>query len=147
MREMSCTVVASFMITFSMDASRDGESKASSHRSNSSRELCRSADERGHVACNHRRREAVMRVGDCMSRHIESVEASESVRAAAERMRACEVGALPVLDAGRVVGMVTDRDLFVRALARGLHMEAPVRLAMTAGVVTCFADEDVRAAA
>jgi CBS domain-containing protein len=92
-------------------------------------------------------RSGIVLVGEFMSHRIEGIDAEESVRRAAERMRALEVGLLVVFQGGRIVGIVTDRDLVVRALAAGLEPSAPVRLAMSGGVVTCFADEDVRAAA
>ena len=88
-----------------------------------------------------------MRVKDCMSHHLEGVDGGDSVRTAAERMTMLEVGSLPVFEGGRVVGMVTDRDLVVRVLARGLDASTPVRTAMTHGIVVCFADEDVSVAA
>ncbi len=82
-----------------------------------------------------------------MSCRVEVIDANESVQAAAERMRVLDVGSLPVTDAGRVVGIVTDRDLVVRVLARGAVASAPVRTAMTAEVKICLADEDVTTAA
>ncbi|HEX6837498.1 MAG TPA: CBS domain-containing protein [Polyangia bacterium] len=82
-----------------------------------------------------------------MSHRLEGVEGGDSVRTAAERMTTLEVGALPVFEGGRVVGMVTDRDLVVRVLARGLDGATPVHVAMTHGIVVCFADEDVSVAA
>ncbi len=88
-----------------------------------------------------------MLVRDCMSHHVEGVDAGDSVRAAAERMRALDVGSLAVFEGGHLVGFVTDRDLVVRAIARGLDPSSPVRGAMSHGVVTCFAEEDLQLAA
>jgi CBS domain-containing protein len=83
-----------------------------------------------------------------MSRRVATVEADASVRQAAERMRALAVGALPVMARGRAIGMITDRDLTVRVLARGRAADVTrVREVMTPGVVACFADEELRAAA
>jgi len=88
-----------------------------------------------------------MKVRECMSHHVEGVDGGDSVRVAAERMAALDVGSLPVFESERAVGMVTDRDLVVRVLARGLDGTTPVRAAMTRGIVVCFADEDVSIAA
>ena len=88
-----------------------------------------------------------MLVKDCMSHRLESVDGSDSVQAAAERMRVLDVGCLPVFESGRMIGIVTDRDLVVRALARGVGASLPVRNVMSREVVTCFAEEDVRTAA
>ncbi|HSN32547.1 MAG TPA: CBS domain-containing protein [Ideonella sp.] len=88
-----------------------------------------------------------MKVRDCMAHRLEGVDGGDSARTAAERMAALGVGSLPVFEAGRAVGMVTDRDLVVRVLARGLDGATPVRQAMTRGIVICFADDDVRQAA
>ncbi len=88
-----------------------------------------------------------MLVRECMSHRLEGVDGEDSVRAAAERMRALDIGCLPVFEGGRIVGVVTDRDLVVRALARGVGPTAAVRTVMSRGVVTCFAEEDVCAAA
>ena len=88
-----------------------------------------------------------MKVRDCMSHRLEGVDGGDSVRTAADRMAALDIGSLPVFEGGRAVGMLTDRDLVVRVLARGLDGATPVRAAMTRGIVICFADEDVGAAA
>ena len=88
-----------------------------------------------------------MRVKDCMSHRLEGIDGGDSVRTAAERMSTLAVGSLPVFESGRAVGMVTDRDLVVRVLARGLDGATPVRAVMTHGIVVCFADEDIGAAA
>jgi CBS domain-containing protein len=62
-------------------------------------------------------------------------------------MRTLDVGALPVIAHGRLVGMVTDRDLALRVVARGRAETTPVREVMTPAVVICFADEPVGVAA
>ncbi|GAA5072659.1 CBS domain-containing protein [Lysobacter panacisoli] len=68
---------------------------------------------------------------------------NRSIREAAETMQRMDVGSLPVGDGDRLVGMVTDRDLAIRAIARGLGADTPVREVMTDQVRYCFDDEDV----
>jgi CBS domain-containing protein len=60
------------------------------------------------------------RVEDVMVRDVETVEASASLTQAAQRMRDANVGVLPVVDGGRVRAVITDRDVVVRGVARGV---------------------------
>jgi CBS domain-containing protein len=60
------------------------------------------------------------RVGDVMVSPPITIDASESLKEAAQRMREGNVGALPVVENGRVRGIITDRDLVVRAMALGV---------------------------
>src|ERR1043166_4466775 len=71
-----------------------------------------------------------------------------TVKEAAEKMRAIDVGPLPVCDGERLVGMVTDRDITTRAVAEGREpTTTPVRDVMTEDLVYCFEDQDVTEAA
>ncbi|MCI0672068.1 MAG: CBS domain-containing protein [Myxococcaceae bacterium] len=81
-------------------------------------------------------------VSEVMAKHLEAVDLDDPVQEAAERMRSCGIGALAVLEDGKLVGIVTDRDITVRITARGRSPgDAPVRDAMTAPVVTCREDD------
>lgn len=84
------------------------------------------------------------RVRDVMVRDVVTVDASAPLREAAERMREANVGVLPVLEWGQVRGVITDRDLVVRGLARGVDA-ATTRVAecMTGPVVRAQPDWDV----
>jgi CBS domain-containing protein len=85
-----------------------------------------------------------MLVHDCMSHRPETVDADDTLQMAAERMRVLDVGALPVVALGRLVGMITDRDIVVRGTARGHDGDTPVRVVMSPGAVTILAHDDVR---
>lgn len=88
-----------------------------------------------------------MKVSDVMSYQPVLVDAYESTQSAAQHMRAHVVGALPVVDAGKLVGIVTDRDLALRVVAPGERpWETSVREVMTRAVATCRADELLEAA-
>ncbi len=88
-----------------------------------------------------------MRVGELMTKNLETIEAREPIRAAALRMRTCNIGALPVLEGGTLVGMLTDRDIAVRSAALGQDPNTtPVREVMTTTVITCDADEKLERA-
>ena len=60
-----------------------------------------------------------MKVKDIMSTQVESVRPDASLQEAAQKMRSLDVGALPVLDGQDLKGMVTDRDITIRATAEG----------------------------
>jgi CBS domain-containing protein len=82
-----------------------------------------------------------MRIGELMTKSLETIEAGEPVRTAALRMRTCNIGSLPVMEGGQLVGMLTDRDITVRCTAMGQDPNTtPVREAMTAHVITCEPD-------
>lgn len=89
-----------------------------------------------------------MRVDEVMSHRAIVVDADATVSQAARMMRAAVVGALPVVSVGRLVGIVTDRDLAVRVLARDLDgRELCVREVMSKNPVTCLPGERVKQAA
>lgn len=71
-------------------------------------------------------------VSDLMTRDPETVEADESVLEAARRMRDADSGDVIVLDNGRVVGILTDRDIAIRVVAEGKDSSTPVRDACSA---------------
>jgi CBS domain-containing protein len=59
------------------------------------------------------------RVEDVMVHDVETIDASASLLQAAQRMRDANVGVLPVVEGGRLRGVLTDRDIVVRGVARG----------------------------
>ena len=72
------------------------------------------------------------RVSDVMVKNVLTIEGSASLQEAAQRMREANVGVLPVVEAGRLRGMVTDRDLVIRGMARGMDTaQTPVRYVAT----------------
>lgn len=89
-----------------------------------------------------------MRVREVMTRHAATIGAGETLVAAARKMKEHGVGALPVLEDGTLTGIVTDRDLAVRATASGADPTCTqVREAMTPQVVACTEDDDLAEAA
>jgi len=73
-----------------------------------------------------------------MQHPVQTLLESDPIQAAAERMRDAKVGFLPVCNtAGIAVGVLTDRDIVIRAVAGHLSPEAPVGSVMTRGVVAC----------
>jgi len=89
-----------------------------------------------------------MKLRDVMTRDVEVIHPDATLREAAETMEALDVGPLPVCDGARLVGMITDRDLVVRAMSAGQDPNsAKVREVMTPDVAYCFEDQDVTDAA
>ncbi|KRA62369.1 inosine-5-monophosphate dehydrogenase [Caulobacter sp. Root655] len=84
-----------------------------------------------------------MRVSDCMTRGVEITNPQETIRDAARMMVECDAGALPVGENDRLVGVITDRDIAVRAVAEGKGPDARVGDVMSAEVRYCFEDDDV----
>jgi len=85
-----------------------------------------------------------MRVSDCMTRDVKVIAPETPIREAARIMARNDVGALPVGDNDRLVGMVTDRDIVVRGLSEGKSPDTPVREVMSEGICYCFEDEDLQ---
>jgi CBS domain-containing protein len=89
-----------------------------------------------------------MQVKDVMTRGAECIPPDASLQEAARKMKSLDVGPLPVCDRDRLAGMLTDRDIVVRAVAEGRDPRTTrVRDAMTEGVTYCFEDDDVNEAA
>jgi CBS domain-containing protein len=85
---------------------------------------------------------------EIMTTHVEVVHPEATLKEAAQKMKALDVGPIPVCDGDRLQGMLTDRDITVRATAEGRDPNTTkVREVMTPDVVYCFEDQDVREAA
>jgi CBS domain-containing protein len=87
--------------------------------------------------------EASMRVAEAMKREVKLARPEMTIEEAARTMLESDAGALPVAENDRLVGMITDRDIAVRAVARGRSPDTPVREIMSAEIKYCFDDEDV----
>jgi CBS domain-containing protein len=89
-----------------------------------------------------------MQVREVMTRGVECVRPDDTLQTAARKMRDLDVGPMPVCDNDRLAGMLTDRDITIRAVAEGKDPRtAPVRDVMTEGIEYCFEDDDVKVAA
>jgi CBS domain-containing protein len=86
--------------------------------------------------------EVEMRVSEAMTRDVRVASPTQSIRDAALIMLEIDAGSLPVGENDRLVGMITDRDIAVRAVANGKDPLTPVREAMSSEVKYCFDDED-----
>jgi len=84
-----------------------------------------------------------MQVRDAMSDDVQIASPNQSIRDAALLMAKIDAGVLPVGDNDRLVGMITDRDIAVRAIALGKGPDTPVREVMSGEVKYCFEEDDV----
>ncbi|WPB77290.1 CBS domain-containing protein [Archangium violaceum] len=83
-------------------------------------------------------------IREVMSSDVEVINPNDTLRDAAEKMRSLNVGPLPVCDGQRILGMITDRDIVVRAIALGRDPNSTqVADAMSSGIEYCFDDDDV----
>ena len=84
-----------------------------------------------------------MQVRDAMSNDVRIANPNQSIRDAALLMAQIDAGVLPVGENDRLVGMITDRDIAIRAIALGKGPETPVREVMSQEVKYCFEDDEV----
>ena len=84
-----------------------------------------------------------MRVSEAMSRDVRICDPSHTIRDCAKVMAEIDAGALPVGENDRLVGMITDRDIAIRAVAAGKGPDTPVREVMSKDVKYVFDDEDL----
>ncbi len=62
-----------------------------------------------------------MRIADIMTKDVQSVSASTDLQTVARHMRDLDVGVIPVVDGGQLLGIITDRDIVIRAIAAGTN--------------------------
>src|SRR5262245_37004759 len=90
------------------------------------------------------RKEAAMKIRDVMVHDVVKIDPSASLAEAAQLMREANVGILPVVDDGQVCGVITDRDLVVRAIAAGADLTAtPVGECATGDPIVAHPDWDL----
>lgn len=85
-----------------------------------------------------------MQIRDVMSRDAKLAHPSDTIQRAAQLMKECDCGILPVADGDHLVGMITDRDMAIRAIAQGKGADCKVKDCMTQEVKYCFEDEDAQ---
>jgi len=89
-----------------------------------------------------------MQIREIMTRDVEVVPPHAPIREAAAKMRELDIGAIPVCDGQKLQGMVTDRDIAVRAVADGRDpTQTKVSEVMSTDLAYCFEDDEVEDAA
>jgi CBS domain-containing protein len=87
--------------------------------------------------------EADMKVKDAMTKDVRMTRPDQRIRDAALLMAELDIGSLPVEENDKLVGMITDRDIAVRAVAEGRGPDTPIREVMTREVLYCYDDQTV----
>jgi CBS domain-containing protein len=83
-----------------------------------------------------------MKVHDCMSSDVHLASPSDTIQSAAMTMAKIDAGAIPVGENDRLVGLITDRDIAIRAVAAGRGPDTRVADVMSHDVKYCYEDED-----
>jgi len=84
-----------------------------------------------------------MKISDVMTRDVQTIRPDQSAQDAARFMLKAEAGSIPVTDGDRLIGMITDRDIAVRGVAKGYGPDTPVRELMSDDVICARADDSV----
>lgn len=88
-----------------------------------------------------------MHIRDVMTPNPRTVTPNDTIQNAARVMRDEDTGVVPVVENGRAIGMLTDRDIAIRAVADGSQPNRPVREIITSAVVSATPDMSTRQAA
>ncbi len=88
-----------------------------------------------------------MKVSEVMTRDVQTIRPDQSAQQAASFMLSADAGSIPVAEGDRLIGMITDRDIAVRGVAKGHGPDTPVRELMTNDIVSVRIDDDCEEAA
>jgi CBS domain-containing protein len=78
-----------------------------------------------------------------MTRDVKLASPDQTIQEAAKMMCDCDAGVLPVGENDRLVGMITDRDIAIRAVAEGKSCDTKIREVMSEEVLYCFEDQEL----
>jgi CBS domain-containing protein len=84
-----------------------------------------------------------MKISEVMTKDVLTAKPSQTIQEAANMMARIDSGAIMVEEQERLIGMITDRDIAIRAVAEGLPGKTPISKVMTGGIRYCFEDEDI----
>jgi CBS domain-containing protein len=82
-----------------------------------------------------------MKISEVMTRDVRVVAPTQTIQEAARLMGELDIGALPVADNEKLVGMITDRDIAVRAVGQSRGPQTPIAEAMSQDIKYCFEDQ------
>ena len=86
-----------------------------------------------------------MKVSDAMTSQVSTAAPTDTVRKVAQVMAHVETGAVPIVENGKVIGLVTDRDIVLRVVAEGRSFDSPISEAMSEGDVQSVKEDDILA--
>src|SRR5437764_11694442 len=84
-----------------------------------------------------------MKISEVMTRDVETIRPDQTAQDAARFMLNSDAGSIPVTDGERLIGMITDRDIAVRGIAKGYGPDTPVRELMTDDLICARETDDV----
>lgn len=84
-----------------------------------------------------------MRVSEVMTAQVATAKPDATIREVGRMMSEVDSGVIPVAEDGKVIGIVTDRDIVLRAVAEGADLDQPVSGIMTGDIQTCREDDTV----
>jgi len=88
-------------------------------------------------------KDAHMNVSEVMTAQVVTATPRTTIAQVARTMAEIESGVVPVTDEGKVVGLITDRDIVIRVVAEGLGLDTPLSEVMSTDVETCREDDNV----
>jgi CBS domain-containing protein len=88
-----------------------------------------------------------MKISDVMTSEVQTIGPDQTAREAAAFMLSADAGSIPVTEGDKLIGMITDRDIAVRGVAKGHGPDTPVRDLMTRGIVCVNIGDDLAAVA
>jgi len=88
-----------------------------------------------------------MKVSEVMTENVQTVRPDQRVQEAASFMLSADAGSIPVAEGDRLIGIITDRDIAVRGIAKGYGPDTPVRELMSNDIICVRLDDDIEDAA
>jgi len=88
-----------------------------------------------------------MKVSEAMTAQVATATPQTTIAEVARTMAQIESGVVPVMEDGKVVGLITDRDIVIRVVAKGGSVDGPVSEVMSDDVESCSEDDNVADAA
>jgi CBS domain-containing protein len=93
-------------------------------------------------------KERTMKVKEVMTKKVDVIDSRSTIQAAAEKMKQTDVSDIPVILGKNIVGMITDRDIVTRVVAKGLNpKEVKVVDGMAESLFVCGEDQHIESAA
>ncbi|MBU4433710.1 MAG: CBS domain-containing protein [Alphaproteobacteria bacterium] len=83
-----------------------------------------------------------MKVSDAMTSQVSTAAPTDTIRKVAQTMAHIDSGAVPIVENGKVIGLITDRDIVLRVVAEGRSFDSPVSEAMSEGDVQSILADD-----
>jgi CBS domain-containing protein len=88
-----------------------------------------------------------MKIKEVMTKNPQWVTSHDHLSKAAEKMKSLDVGFMPVVDDGKISGVLTDRDIVIRSIAKHKNPEnEEVSKCMSSKALCCFEDDDIQKA-